>query len=146
VIYTCNIILNDDLLYNPIDLDIRAILREHMDKLIETLELLKMQVIETLDNDNPLETLVVEVLASLETSSLMTLESISLEKPQDLPQNLLPTLSPTPSVAPTLIQLLGSIDNLNTTLLAMSRNRAYRGNEISGEFDEGNIVQGSRMQ
>jgi hypothetical protein len=146
VIRTRDVTLNDDLLYNPIDLDIGAVLREHVDKLIETLELPEMQVTETSDDDNPLETLVVEVPASPETSGLMTPESISLEKPQDLPQNLLPTPSPTPSVAPTLIQSPGSIDNSNTTLPATSGNRARRGNEISGEFDEGNIVQGSRTR
>ena len=82
MIYTRDIILNDDLLYNPIDLDIEAILREHVDKLIETLELLEMQVIETLDDDNLFETLVVEVLASLETLGLVTpkTNSTRLEK------------------------------------------------------------------
>jgi hypothetical protein len=79
--------LNDDLLYNPIDLDIGAILREHVDKLVETLEFLEMQVIETSDDDYLLEMLIVEVPASLEILGLVTPESQStrLEKPQDLP-------------------------------------------------------------
>jgi hypothetical protein len=57
-------------------------LKEHIDKLIETLELLEMQVIEIADDDN-LDTVVVEVLASLETSSLIP-KSTSLEKSLDL--------------------------------------------------------------
>ena len=110
-------------------------MKEHVDKLIEILELLEMQGIETLDDDYLLETLVVEVLASLETSSLIP-KSTSLEKSQDLPQKQLPTPSPTPSVAPTLIQSLDST-NATTSLPIVSRNRARRGNEISGELDEG---------
>jgi hypothetical protein len=87
VIRTRDIRLHDDLLYNPEDLDIGAVVREHTDKLIETLELLEMQVIEAPDDDNLLETLVVEVPASLETSSLVTPKSDSTrsEKSQDLP-------------------------------------------------------------
>jgi hypothetical protein len=82
VIYTRDVRLHDDLLYNLEDLDIGAIVREYTTKLIKTLELPEMQVIEALDNDNLLETLVVEVLASLETSSLVTpkLDSTRLEK------------------------------------------------------------------
>ena len=38
------------------------------------------------------------------------------------------------------LQLLDSTNNLIIALLGASRNRAYRGNDISRELDKGNIV------
>jgi hypothetical protein len=85
VIQTRDVTLKDDLLYDPLDLDIGAILGEHVDKLIKILELPEMEDIEASVDNNLLETLVVEVPASLESSSINTPNTEStnaiLEKP-----------------------------------------------------------------
>ena len=42
--------MNDNLLYHPLDLDIRVVLREQADQLIETLDLPEIEVI--LEDEN----------------------------------------------------------------------------------------------
>jgi hypothetical protein len=79
VIRTCDVTLKDNLLYDPLDLNISAILDEHVDKLIETLELLETQVIEIADDDDLLET--IEVLVLLDPIETATLGSTNLETP-----------------------------------------------------------------
>jgi hypothetical protein len=42
--------MNDNLLYNPSKLGVRAVLTEHVEQLNETLNILEMQVTELVDN------------------------------------------------------------------------------------------------
>jgi hypothetical protein len=44
--------MNDNILYHLVDLDIRAILQEEADHLIETIDLPKTQVIELTNNES----------------------------------------------------------------------------------------------
>ena len=151
VIRSRDVTLNDNLLYDPSDLDIGAVLNEHVDRLIETLELPEMQVIELADDDNLLDTVVVEVPASPETSNLSTPGSTSSEMSLDLIQRQLPTPSRSPSVIPATSSLgttqsLEPTNEATTTLPGAPGNRAQRGNEISGELDPRNVIQGSRTR
>ena len=146
VIRTRDVTLKDNLLYHPSDLDIGAVLKEHVDKIIETLELPEMQVTEVTDDENLLDTVVVEVLAAPE----------STEKPLDSIQTQLPTpspeLTPTTSSSSATLSLETSNDAIEnhlqepTSLPAAPGNRAQRGNEISAEFDSRNVIQGSRTR
>ena len=141
VIRIRDVTFKDDLLYHPSDLDIGAVVREEAEKLVETLELPEFQV-EQIEDENLLETLTTEVPALPEPETL--------EK--SVENRRLPTPLETQSVVPTVpnssntIRLLDSTSNSNTSLPAAPGNRAPRGNEISGELNKGNIVQGSRTR
>ena len=56
VIRTCDVTLKNNLLYNLLDLDISAVIDEHIDKLIKTLEVLELLVTALMDNDNLIKT------------------------------------------------------------------------------------------
>ena len=79
LIYIKNTIFKDELLYNPLDLDISTILKEYTNKLIETLDLPEMQITDVEDKDNLLETLDVEVPAALESTTTNALLEKTLE-------------------------------------------------------------------
>jgi len=68
VIRTCNVTLNNNLLYNQLDLDISAIIDKHINKLIKTLEILETQVIELADNNNDLLDIAAKALTNSEES------------------------------------------------------------------------------
>ena len=95
VIRTRDVTMNNNLLYDPTDLDISTLLKEQADQLIETLELPEMQIIEDNESEDLFDTFITEVPA-------------------------LPNLPAAP------------------------RNRASRGNEISGDLNTENIIEGSR--
>jgi hypothetical protein len=124
-----------------LDLDIGAILKEQTDKLIETLDLPEMQITEVEDEENLLETLVIEVPAA----PASTTTTASSEKTPEPTQRQLPTPSQSPSVAPTATVSNNAQPNA-PTLPNAPGNRAQRGNEISADFDSRNIIQGSRMR
>jgi Reverse transcriptase (RNA-dependent DNA polymerase)/Pol polyprotein, beta-barrel domain len=127
VIRTRDVTLKDDLFYDPLDLDIGAVLKEHVDKIIETLELPEMQVTELADDDNLLDTLTdtnhPEASANHPEASVNHPKA-SVNHSQALIDSLL----------------------VPTSLPAAPGNQARRGNEISGEFDLENIIQGSRTR
>jgi hypothetical protein len=62
-----------------VDLDIGIFIDEHVDKLIETLDILEPRVIEIADDDDLLD-IVVEALAWLDSIEIATLRSIDLEE------------------------------------------------------------------
>jgi hypothetical protein len=74
--------MNDDLLYHPLDLDIGAILKEHVDQLIETLDIPEMQISELSDDEYLFETPITEAIApiSLDSIGVPTPNSTNLEK------------------------------------------------------------------
>jgi hypothetical protein len=116
----------DNLLYNLLDLDISAILKEQVDKLIETLDLPEIQITEVKDKENLLETLVIEVPAAPASTTTTALS----EKTSEPMQRQLSTLSQSPSVA-----LTATVSNDALTLLNTPGNQAQRENEISADFD-----------
>ena len=127
--------MNDNLLYHPLDLDIRAVLREQANQLIDTLYIPEIEELQEDESEDLLNT----ALALQDSPGISTPNSTELEKlleeqlHGDNPQ--LPTLSPTPSDEP--ISSLSTLSN-NTedeTLLAAPRNRALCGNEISENFN-----------
>ena len=102
--------MNDNILYHLVDLDIRAILQEEADHLIETLDIPETQVIELTDSEDLLDTHTDEVFIeldsdtsheanqtqlrtpsitpSMESSSLSSLDSIYIEAQEHLPAPL----------------------------------------------------------
>jgi hypothetical protein len=77
--------MNDNLIYHPLDLDIGAILKEHTNQLIETLDIPEMQVselTELLDDEYLFETPITEAIApiSLDSIGISTPNSMELEK------------------------------------------------------------------
>jgi hypothetical protein len=74
VIRTRDVTFNDNLLYDPLELDIGDILKEHVDKLIETLDILEAQITEIAEDDDLLETVVEEALVAL--GSMKSRESL----------------------------------------------------------------------
>ena len=101
-------------------MDIRAILEEQAEQLIEFLDIPEVQVAQRVDNERGdlLETLIDEILGLQETQG-------STESEKSLENQQLITL-------------------LSEALPAAPRNTAHRGNEISGDLDPQNIVQSSR--
>ena len=124
VIRTRDVTLNNNLLYSALDLDIGAVLKEHVDMVIESIELPERQVTAIAD-DNDLETAVEEVPAIQ--------GPIKVEKTPGLVQRQLPTPSQSPGLTPAPESLLP----------AAAGNQARRGNEISGDFNPQNIIQDS---
>ena len=117
--------MNDNLLYHPSDLDIRVVLREQADQLIETLDLPEIEVI--LEDE------------SRDLLDMHTEELLEEQQPWDNIQ--LQTPSSTQSVEST-----PSMSSNDEALPAALGNQALRGNEILGNFDSRNIIQGSRTQ
>jgi len=142
VIRTRDVTFNNNLLYKPIDLDIGAKLEEHVDKLIEALELPEEQPIEPENSESEDHLDIV-----LESSDSTELDKL-LEDHLHGSNSQLPTPSPTPSDEPSLgIEPTPSIlPNEDETLPAAPGNTALRGNEISGNLDPRNILQGSRTR
>ena len=64
VIRTRDVTMNNNLLYDPTDLDISALLKEQADQLIESLELLEMQIIEDNESEDLFDTFITEVPAA----------------------------------------------------------------------------------
>ena len=81
--------MNDDILYNPTDLDIGAVSKEHVDQLIETLDIPEIRVTELSDDEDILE---VDIYTYLE-------KPLEVQQTEDNSQLLTP--SPTLSVQPT---------------------------------------------
>ena len=129
VIRTRDVTLNNNLLYNLTDLDIGDILKEQADQLIETLELPEIQVMEDDESEDLLDT-----IKDIEKP---------LEEQQRQDNSQLLTPSPTPNANP-MPSASNSNDTTTTALPAAPGNRASRGNEISGDFNVQNIVEGSR--
>ena len=61
--------MNDNILYHPADLDIRAILQEEADHLIKTLDITETQVTELADSEDFLEVHTIEAPKLLEPKS-----------------------------------------------------------------------------
>ena len=123
--------MNDNLLYHPSDLDIRAVLREQADQLIETLDLPEIEVILEDENGD---------LLDMDTEKLLEeqLHGGNTQLPTPLSTSSDET---TLSVEPTI-----STSSNDEALLAALGNQALHGNEILGNFDSRNIIQGSRTQ
>jgi hypothetical protein len=141
-----------------LDLDIGVIIDEHVDKLIETLELPEMQGIELVDDDEILNTLTVEVPALLDPTGISTPRSTESGKSLDMQRQLL-----TPSRSPSVVSIDDAPENhpqapanhpqgpanhpqAPANLPAAPGNQAQRGNEISGNLDSRNIIQGTRTR
>ena len=67
--------MNNNLLYHPSDLDIRALLREQADQLIKTLNILEIEELIEDESEDLLDT----VLASQESTGISTPNSTELE-------------------------------------------------------------------
>jgi len=146
VIRTRDVTMNDNLLYHPSDLDIGAVLREQADQLIETLDIPEIE--ELLEDES--EDLLDTVPALWDSTGISTPNSTELENLLEeqlhVTNSQLPTPSPTPSDESTHSLLTLSNDTKDGALPAAPGNRAHRGNEISGNFDPQNIIQGSRTR
>ena len=132
--------MNNNLLYHPLDLDIRVVLREQADQLIETLDLPEIEELQEDENDNLLD---IEVSVSLDSGiSTPTLTELEKQLEEQLRGSNSQLLTPptTLSIEPTP----STLSNEDETLPAAPRNQALHGNEISGSFDSRNIIQGSR--
>lgn len=76
VIRTQDVKMDDNLLYHPSDLDIRVVLREQADQLIEILDLLEYEDIEIAEDEDLLNT----VSDSLDSTRISTPSSIDVEE------------------------------------------------------------------
>ena len=147
VIRTRDVRMNDNILYHPADLDIGAILQEEADHFIETLDIPETQVTELTDSEDLLDTHIVEAPELLEPKS---------ESDYDASHDGLQTQLRTPSITPSIETPSSSSTSESTymdaqepplaTLPAAPGNRASRGNEISGDLNPQNIVEGSRTR
>ena len=128
--------MNDNLFYDPSDLDIGDILKEAADPLIETLDLPETQL-EIADNEN-------ELLDMLMDSNWFEASAPTeqLQKEQLTQNGQLPTPSPTPSIKPVNTPS-SSPSPMTTDSSPATRNTAPCRNDISADFNTQNIVQGS---
>jgi hypothetical protein len=122
--------------YDPKELDIGSILKEHADELIETLELPEYRIQDLSEEDDVFDSITVEVPAT--PSAIQSQQSKNLANPENTstPQLSLPTPSPTPPLSSTQEPARpGATGNT-----APNRNRVY------ADFDEANITSGSRSR
>ena len=126
--------MNDKLLYYFANLDIRAILKESADQLIETLDLPEMQAVDKIETLNIPEKLALETEDN-ESNLLNTLvRQTESKRPYEIQQTHLITLSL--SIEPAnYLQALTNYLQAPASLLAAPRNRAQRGNEISADLN-----------
>jgi hypothetical protein len=138
--------MNDNLLYHPSDLDIGAVLREQADQLIKTLDIPEIEELLEDESEDLLDTVpALRDSTGISTPNSTELENL-LEEQLHVTNSQLPTPSPTPSDESTHSLLTLSNDTEDGALPAAPGNRAHRGNEISGNFDPQNIIQGSRTR
>src|ERR1700722_18820508 len=115
--------MNDKLLYYFANLDIRAILKESADQLIETLDLPEMQAVDKIETLNIPEKLALETEDN-ESNLLNTLvRQTESKRPYEIQQTHLITLSL--SIEPAnYLQALTNYLQAPASLLAAPRNRA----------------------
>ena len=94
-------------------------MQEHADKLIETLDLPEMQITEVADDDDLLETLVVEVPAAPESTATPDTTSTASEKPPEPKQRQLSTSTHSLSAASTTTVSNNAPPNALTLLSAL---------------------------
>lgn len=84
--------------YDPKELDIGSILKEHADDLIETLELPEYRIQDASEEDDVLDSITVEVPATPSATQIQESEDLTTEKESTpVAQLSLPTPSPSPS-------------------------------------------------
>src|SRR5436190_22247546 len=122
--------MKDDLLYDPLELDLGAILKEDAEQLIETLELPEMLITEDVENEHLYDTLETDVPAE-------PLHAKSQERLLENRQLLSPSLtsSTDPSSTPSSGLSSSPDPSTNEPLPAAPRNWADRENEITADFD-----------
>src|SRR5436305_15277197 len=84
--------MDNNLLYYPTNLVLSDIIKEEVDRLIETLDIQKKDTIEPTNNNSFLDTTIIEVSTITKTNNNTQLENEQLITP-----------SPTPSLSPTSI-------------------------------------------
>ena len=141
VIRTRDVRMKDDLLYDPSELDLGAILKEDAEQLIETLELPEMQITEDVENEDLYDTLETDVPAEPHHAK-------SQERLLENRQLLSPSLTSSTDPSSTPSSGLSSSPDLSTNepLPAAPRNWADRENEITADFDPRNIIESSRAR
>ena len=140
--------MDNNLLYYPTDLVLSDIIKEEVDRLIETLDIQEKKTIEPTNNNSLLDTTITKASTITKTNNNTQLENQQLITP-----------SPTPSLSPTSIrspkpmdfeivinQLQTLVNQLQvpTSQPTTSRNQTQQGNEISRDINLENILKGTR--
>ena len=141
VIRTRDVKFNDDQFYDPTDLDVGMVLREHAEQIIETLDLPELQPQEQdADDDEVLDTIVVEV-PSMPTSENTT-PSTGRNTLSNTASNQIQLLTPSPSNSPE--PPVSTAENAQTTggnnAGELQLVQQPRHSEIDGQFSESNIL------
>src|SRR5436853_1468638 len=133
--------MDNNLLYYPTDLVLSDIIKEEVDRLIETLDIQEKDTIEPTNNNSLLDTTIIEASTITKTNNNTQLENQQLITPSPTP-----SLSPTPIRSPKPMDFEIVINQLQvpTSQPTTSGNQTQQGNKISRNINPENILKGTR--
>src|SRR5436190_14246823 len=135
VICTRDVIMDNNLLYYPIDLVLSDMIKEEVDRLIETLDIQEKETIEPTNNNSLLDTTITKASTITKTNNNTQLENQQLITPSLTPSlSLISIRSPKPMNFEIVINQLQTLVNqlqVPTSQPTTPRNQTQQGNEIS---------------
>src|SRR5205814_5567998 len=133
--------MDNNLLYYPTDLVLSDIIKEEVDRLIETLDIQEKETIEPTNNNSLLDTTITEASTITKTNNNTQLENQQLITPSPTP-----SLSPTPirSPKPMDFEIVINQPQEPTSQPTTPRNQTQQGNKISRDINPENILKRTR--